>query len=237
MLAAACLSVSYCTTKTGRPANGIGEGQRHIAARAAVLTHMVLLSCLLLRGCVTQVRDKQDSLRACMEDLANLTDHYNSVRAAKEMAQKELAKIKRQVEEARHDWTRKIREHRAEVRCGVVTHRVLWTTARAGAGSALMLPKTSSVQYLCDSCGPRFRFKSNTCVAVYTLQVNELQRRQCKDHEKEVRKREKLQEKEKAERAAQAKLKMEEEAYALQVCWRMALLLASFQLCVPRNQA
>lgn len=49
------------------------------------------------------------------------------------------------------------------------------------------------------------------------LQVNELQRRQRKDHEKEVKKREKLQEKEKAERAAQAKLKMEEEAYQLQV--------------------
>lgn len=66
-------------------------------------------------GCLVQVRDKQDSLRACMEDLANLTDHYNNVRAAKELAQKELAKIKRQVEEARHDWTRKIRERRAEV--------------------------------------------------------------------------------------------------------------------------
>lgn len=49
------------------------------------------------------------------------------------------------------------------------------------------------------------------------LQVNELQRRQRKEHEKEVKRREKLQEKEKAERAAQAKLKMEEEAYQLQV--------------------
>jgi hypothetical protein len=48
-------------------------------------------------------------------------------------------------------------------------------------------------------------------------QVNELQRRQRKEHEKDVKKREKLQEKEKAERAAQAKLKMEEEAYQLQV--------------------
>lgn len=63
-----------------------------------------------------QVRDKQECLRACMEDLANLTDHFNTVRAAKELSQKELAKIKRQVEEARHDWTRKIRERRAEVR-------------------------------------------------------------------------------------------------------------------------
>lgn len=60
------------------------------------------------------------------------------------------------------------------------------------------------------------------------MQVNELQRRQRKDHEKEVRKREKVQEKEKAERAAQAKLKMEEEAYQLQVCClRMALLTRS----------
>jgi ElaB/YqjD/DUF883 family membrane-anchored ribosome-binding protein len=75
---------------------------------------------------LVQVRDKQDSLRACMEDLANLTDHYNNVRAAKELAQKELAKIKRQVEEARHDWTRKIRERRAEVRGQ--------TTSCAGAG-------------------------------------------------------------------------------------------------------
>lgn len=49
------------------------------------------------------------------------------------------------------------------------------------------------------------------------VQVNELQRRQRKDHEKEVKRREKLQEKEKSERAAQAKLKMEEEAYQLQV--------------------
>lgn len=62
-----------------------------------------------------QVRDKQDCLHACKEDLSNLTEHFNATRAAKELAQKELAKVKRQVEEARHDWTRKIRERRAEV--------------------------------------------------------------------------------------------------------------------------
>lgn len=72
-------------------------------------------SSRVLAACL-QVRDKQDCLRACTEDLANLTDHFNTVRAAKELAQKELGKIKRQVEEARHDWTRKIRERRAEVR-------------------------------------------------------------------------------------------------------------------------
>eukprot|EP00775_Hariotina_reticulata_P005882 gene5882-6123_t len=63
-----------------------------------------------------KVRDKQDSKRACLEDLANLTEHFNATRAAKELGEKELAKIKRQVEEARSDWMRKIRERRAEVR-------------------------------------------------------------------------------------------------------------------------
>jgi hypothetical protein len=62
-----------------------------------------------------QVRDKQDSKRACLEDLANLTEHFNTTRAVKEAAEKELAKTKRQVEEARADWMRKIRERRAEV--------------------------------------------------------------------------------------------------------------------------
>ncbi|WIA19827.1 hypothetical protein OEZ85_005735 [Tetradesmus obliquus] len=108
-----------------------------------------------------KVRDKQDSKRACLEDLANLTEHFNTTRAAKEAAEKELAKTKRQVEEARADWMRKIRERRAEVR--------------------------------------------------------ELKKRQQKEREKDVKRRGKQLEKEKAERAAQAKLKMEQEAYNLQV--------------------
>jgi hypothetical protein len=73
--------------------------------------------------------------------------------------------------------------------------------------------------------------------ALLSLQVNELQRRQRKDHEKEVKKREKLLEKEKAERAASAKLKMEEEAYQLQVCY-LQVYTAACQLpasctCLP----
>jgi hypothetical protein len=59
------------------------------------------------------------------------------------------------------------------------------------------------------------------------MQVSELQRRQRRDQEREVRRRERLQEKERAERLVQAKLTMEEEAYQLQVgavfrrfsCW------------------
>jgi hypothetical protein len=31
--------------------------------------------------CLHQVRDKQESKRACLEDLANLTEHFNATRA------------------------------------------------------------------------------------------------------------------------------------------------------------
>lgn len=62
-----------------------------------------------------KVRDKQESKRNCMEDWTNLSEHYNATRAAKELAEKELAKVRRQVEEARQDWMKKIRERRGEV--------------------------------------------------------------------------------------------------------------------------
>ena len=68
-----------------------------------------------MHALAVQVREKQDSKHACLDDLANLTEHLNATRAAKELAEKELAKTKRQVEEARGDWMRKIRERRAEV--------------------------------------------------------------------------------------------------------------------------
>lgn len=63
-----------------------------------------------------QVRDKQDSKRACLTDLANLSNHLAATRAAREGAERELAKTKHQLEEARADWTRKIRERRGEAR-------------------------------------------------------------------------------------------------------------------------
>eukprot|EP00877_Chromochloris_zofingiensis_P014096 jgi/Chrzof1/8940/Cz03g30020.t1 len=108
-----------------------------------------------------KVRDKQESKRNCMEDWTNLSEHYNATRAAKELAEKELAKVRRQVEEARQDWMKKIRERRGEVR--------------------------------------------------------ELKKRQQKDRDKDVKRREKMVVKERAERESQAKLKMEQEAYELQV--------------------
>lgn len=55
------------------------------------------------------------------------------------------------------------------------------------------------------------------CCMLLLCQVRELKKRQQKEREKEVKRREKQLEKEKGERAAQAKLKMEQEAYQLQV--------------------
>lgn len=49
------------------------------------------------------------------------------------------------------------------------------------------------------------------------LQVRELKKRQQKDRDKDVKRREKMVVKERAERESQAKLKMEQEAYELQV--------------------
>ncbi|KAI8463263.1 MAG: hypothetical protein J3K34DRAFT_527117, partial [Monoraphidium minutum] len=66
-------------------------------------------------GCM-EVRDKQESKRNCCEDMHNLGEHFNATRAAKELAERELAKVKRQVEEARQDWVRKNKERRNEVR-------------------------------------------------------------------------------------------------------------------------
>ncbi len=63
-----------------------------------------------------KVRTKQDSKSNCLDDFTSLSEHYNTTRAAKEVAEKELAKVRRQVEEARQDWQKKIRERRREVR-------------------------------------------------------------------------------------------------------------------------
>jgi len=69
--------------------------------------------------------------------------------------------------------------------------------------------------------------------------VRELKKRQQKEREKEVKRREKQLDKEKAERAAQARLKMEQEAYQLQVCLAclMLLLPAGICPCMPFTQS
>lgn len=51
--------------------------------------------CLLLAvPPPSQVRDKQESKRNCQEDLHNLGEHFNATRAAKEVAERELAKVR-----------------------------------------------------------------------------------------------------------------------------------------------
>jgi hypothetical protein len=39
------------------------------------------------------VRDKQESKRNCLDDLHNLGEHFNATRAAKELAERDLAKV------------------------------------------------------------------------------------------------------------------------------------------------
>lgn len=39
------------------------------------------------------MRDKQESKRNCSEDLHNLGEHFNTTRAAKELAERDLAKV------------------------------------------------------------------------------------------------------------------------------------------------
>eukprot|EP00882_Tetradesmus_deserticola_P013923 GHRQ01014789.1.p1 GENE.GHRQ01014789.1~~GHRQ01014789.1.p1 ORF type:complete len:353 (+),score=107.44 GHRQ01014789.1:1145-2203(+) len=111
---AACMWLDQPQNSSGRAEEGKLEGahQQHRNGDSDRCPPCMNVALAVL----LQVRDKQDSKRACLEDLANLTEHYNTTRAAKEAAEKELAKTKRQVEEARADWMRKIRERRAEVR-------------------------------------------------------------------------------------------------------------------------
>lgn len=61
------------------------------------------------------VRDKQLTKRNCSDDASALYDHYTTTRAAKEDAERELGKIKQQVEQQRRDWQLKIRDRRREV--------------------------------------------------------------------------------------------------------------------------
>ena len=63
-----------------------------------------------------QLRDSLTSHHQdCKDDLATLTAHMNEMRAAKEFAERDLAKTKRMLEETRNDWQKKLRERRREV--------------------------------------------------------------------------------------------------------------------------
>ena len=126
------------------------------------------------------------------------------------------------MEEARQDWIRKNKERRNEVRvwwaCGGHMH------LRGGGGSGAGRQWSSEELgwgLLATQTHTHTHTLTHIHIHIHThptaTQVRELKKRQARDREEEVRKRERRQEKERQERESSAKIRMEQDAYELQV--------------------
>ena len=67
-----------------------------------------------------KLRAAQQLKKDCRDDLNTLMAHMNDMKAAKEFAERDLAKTRRMLEETRNDWNKKLKERRREVSEGDV---------------------------------------------------------------------------------------------------------------------